>query len=80
MATHTIEEWRDGKLVETHPVEVPDELDRRDRTARRLDQALDELAPAAFNARTAAGKLEVLRLVVIALVRYVRDRNEADVA
>lgn len=54
--------------------------DRAARTQDRLEQALTQLRPAAFDALTAAQKLSLIRLILVALIRHVLSRNEEDAA
>lgn len=79
MATRTIRTYRNGELTRTEDVEITDEADRRDRFEQRLDKAVDDLTDGAtWRGLTAAAKVETIRLALLVLIRYVRNRYEAD--
>lgn len=70
---------RGMRCVSEACVIAPDpSVERAARTHDRLEQALTQLRPAAFDALTAAQKWALVRLVLVALVRYTLGRNEED--
>lgn len=79
MGERIIEVYQNSQLIDTRTVQISDEVDRRDRTEQRLDQAIVELSDkAGFAARSTAAKFELIRLVLLGLCRIIRNRHEAD--
>lgn len=82
MAKQTVQTFRDGKLVDEHEIDVPDDVVNRDTLHARVDQAVDQLEDYAgrWATLTAAERTAAMGLavrVVARVARLVIGRTEA---